>query len=146
MAKTKTEVKRRARTPDRTAELFPNFAAGIARAKRVRVVLRKLAGWPPADIAALVEALRERADTACGDRKIEPTFSPSDTVHLNVKSSTFRGLDRIDVACHPAPTTPGRATVRDATAEWASGSAEAESPFPPIPYDNAGESVGQPLE
>lgn len=62
--KTLVEVKpkRRARQPDKTPELYPQFVAGIERAKRVRVILRKLADWPADDIAALIAALRERAD------------------------------------------------------------------------------------
>ena len=55
---------RRTRKPDTTPELFPEFTAGIERAKRVRVILRKLAGWPAEDVALLVAALRERADPA----------------------------------------------------------------------------------
>lgn len=127
----KTEAKRRARTPDRTAELFPQFSAGIERAKRVRVVLRKLAGWPPADIAALIEALRERADTVYGERKIGHTFNPGDTLHLNVKS-VFHGNNQSE--SHPLMPIPPLHVGSD------------RLPQPASQHDNTGESVGQPLE
>lgn len=64
----------RTRRPDKTPELFPQFAAGIERAKRVRVILRKLADWPADDIAALVAALRERADPPMG--YVQPIMIP----------------------------------------------------------------------
>ncbi len=89
---------RRTRQPDKTPELFPEFTAGIERAKRVRAVLRKLAGWPAADLSALVSALRERADPPTylinpQTGSVQPLMPPPMNGPLTVTCATNQNTD-----------------------------------------------------